>query len=143
MADNLSPLVNLDLINKIYKTINAQITERVYNPKYNPGVALGGESSRYSNAYLQALNVQGDATISGTTTVSGKVISTGGFKGNLIAIGSNDCISFTRYATAEATTATSTTYTLENSLGNSNTSIPTSKAVYDVIGDLETLLANI
>ena len=88
MADNLSPLVNLDLINKIYRTINAQIAERVYDPQYNPGVALGGESSRYSNAYLQALNVQGDATISGTTTVSGKVISTGGFKGNLIAI---DC----------------------------------------------------
>ena len=143
MADNLSPLVNLDLINKIYKTINAQITERVYDPAYNPGVALGADTSRYSNAYLQALDVQGDATISGSTTVSGKVTSTGGFKGNLIAIGSNDCISFTRYATAGAPTATSTTYTLEKSLGNSNTSIPTSKAVYDVIGNLETLLANI
>lgn len=68
MADNLSPLVNLDLINKIYKTINAQITERVYDPQYNPGVALGGESSRYSNAFLQALNVQGDATITGNTS---------------------------------------------------------------------------
>ena len=68
MADNLSPLVNLDLINKIYKTINAQITERVYNPQYNPGVALGADTSRYSNAYLQALNVQGDATISGNTS---------------------------------------------------------------------------
>ena len=66
MADNLSPLVNLDLINKIYKTINAQIAERVYDPQHNPGVALGGESSRYSNAFLQALNVQGDATISGS-----------------------------------------------------------------------------
>ena len=68
MADNLSPLVNLDLINKIYKTINAQISERVYDPQHNPGVALGGESSRYSNAFLQALNVQGDATISGSTS---------------------------------------------------------------------------
>lgn len=68
MADNLSPLVNLDLINKIYKTINAQITERVYDPQYNPGVALGADTSRYSNAYLQALNVQGDATISGNTS---------------------------------------------------------------------------
>ena len=68
MADNLSPLVNLDLINKIYKTINAQITERVYDPQYNPGVALGADTSRYSNAYLQALNVQGDAAISGNTS---------------------------------------------------------------------------
>ena len=143
MADNLSPLVNLDLVNQIYRTINAQISERVYDPQHNPGVALGGESSRYSNAFLQALNVQGDATISGSTTVGGKVTSTGGFKGNLIAIGSNDCISFTRYATAEAPTATSTTYTLEKSLSNSETKIPTSKAVYSIIGDLETLLANI
>ena len=70
MADNLSPLVNLDLINQIYKTINAQITERVYSPQYNPGVALGADTSRYSNAYLQALNVQGDATISGNTSTS-------------------------------------------------------------------------
>lgn len=137
MADNLSPLVNLDLVNQIYRTINAQISERVYDPNYYSAAELGDADHRYVNAYLKALNVQGD------TTVGGKVTSTGGFKGNLIAIGSKDCISFTRYATAEAPTATSTTYTLEKSLGNSNTSIPTSKAVYDVIGDLETLLANI
>ena len=143
MADNLSPLVNLDLVNQIYRTINAQISERVYDPNYYSAAKLGDANHRYVNAYLKALNVSGDATISGNTTVSGKVTSTGGFKGNLIAIGSNDCISFTRDATAEATTATTTTYTLENSLGTSNTSIPTSKAVHDVIGDLETLLANI
>ena len=143
MADNLSPLVNLDLVNQIYRTINAQISERVYDPQYNPGVALGGESSRYSNAYLQALNVQGNATISGNTTIDGKVISTGGFNGSLIAIGSSDCISFKRYRTADSSTSTSTTYTLETSLSNDDTKIPTSGAVYTIIGDLETLLANI
>ena len=143
MADNLSPLVNLDLVNQIYRTINAQISERVYDPQYNPGVALGGESSRYSNAYLQALNVQGNATISGNTTIDGKVISTGGFDGSLIAIGSSDCISFKRYRTTDSSTSTSTTYTLETSLSNDDTKIPTSGAVYTIIGDLETLLANI
>ena len=143
MADNLSPLVNLDLVNQIYRTINAQISERVYDPQYNPGVALGGESSRYSNAYLQALNVQGNATINGNTTIDGKVISTGGFDGSLIAIGSSDCISFKRYRTADSSTSTSTTYTLETNLSNDDTKIPTSGAVYTIIGDLETLLANI
>ncbi len=137
MADNLSPLVNLDLVNQIYRTINAQISERVYDPRYNPGVALGGESSRYSNAYLQALNVQGD------TIVGGKVTSTGGFDGSLITVGDNNYIRFKRYQTADSPTSTSVTYTLENSLSNSETKIPTSKAVYSIIGDLETLLANI
>lgn len=52
MADNLSPLVNLDLINQIYKTINAQITERVYNPKYNSEATLGSKSDKYVEAYI-------------------------------------------------------------------------------------------
>lgn len=52
MADNLSPLVNLDLINQIYKTINAQITERVYNPKYNSEATLGSKSNKYVEAYI-------------------------------------------------------------------------------------------
>ena len=143
MADNLSPLVNLDLVNQIYRTINAQISERVYDPQHNPGVALGGERSRYSNAFLQALNVQGDATISGSTTVGGKVTSTGGFDGSLITVGSDNYIRFKRYQTVNSPTSTSATYTLENSLSNSETKIPTSKAVYSIIGDLETLLANI
>lgn len=52
MADNLSPLVNLDLINQIYKTINAQITERVYDPQYNPKATLGSKSNKYVEAYI-------------------------------------------------------------------------------------------
>ena len=52
MADNLSPLVNLDLINQIYKTINAQITERVYNPKYNSEATLGSKDSKYKSAWI-------------------------------------------------------------------------------------------
>ena len=52
MADNLSPLVNLDLINQIYKTINAQITERVYNPKYNSKATLGSKDNKYIEAYI-------------------------------------------------------------------------------------------
>lgn len=52
MADNLSPLVNLDLINQIYKTINAQITERVYDPQYNSKATLGSKSNKYVEAYI-------------------------------------------------------------------------------------------
>ena len=52
MADNLSPLVNLDLINQIYKTINAQITERVYNPQYDTSATLGTSSYKYVSAYI-------------------------------------------------------------------------------------------
>lgn len=52
MADNLSPLVNLDLINQIYRTINAQITERVYDPQYNTAATLGSAKYKYVNAYI-------------------------------------------------------------------------------------------
>ena len=52
MADNLSPLVNLDLVNQIYKTINAQITERVYDPQYNTAATLGSAKYKYVNAYI-------------------------------------------------------------------------------------------
>ena len=68
MADNLSPLVNLDLVNQIYRTINAQISERVYDPNYYSAATLGDASHRYVNAYLKALNVSGDATITGDIT---------------------------------------------------------------------------
>lgn len=52
MADNLSPLVNLDLINQIYKTINAQITERVYDPQYNSKATLGIPAHPYVSACI-------------------------------------------------------------------------------------------
>ena len=52
MADNLSPLVNLDLINQIYKTINAQITERVYDPAYNSKATLGVPAHPYVSACI-------------------------------------------------------------------------------------------
>lgn len=68
MADNLSPLVNLDLVNQIYRTINAQISERVYDPNYYSAAKLGDANHRYVIAYLKALNVSGDATITGNIT---------------------------------------------------------------------------
>ena len=68
MADNLSPLVNLDLVNQIYRTINAQISERVYDPNYYSAAKLGDANHRYVNAYLKALNVSGDVTITGNIT---------------------------------------------------------------------------
>ena len=52
MADNLSPLVNLDLINQIYRTINAQITERVYDPAYNSKATLGIPAHPYVSACI-------------------------------------------------------------------------------------------
>lgn len=68
MADNLSPLVNLDLVNQIYRTINAQISERVYDPNYYSAAKLGDADHRYVSAYLEALNVSGNATITENTS---------------------------------------------------------------------------
>ena len=65
MADNLSPLVNLDLINKIYKTINAQIAERVYDPVYYPEATLGSEGNKYVEAYISGNTSTG--TLNGLT----------------------------------------------------------------------------
>lgn len=132
-----SPLINLDLVNQIYKVINAQIAERVYDPQYYTSAKLGASNYRYKNAYLEALDVSGNAAI------SGKVISTRGFDGGLVTVGSNNYIKFNRYETANSSTFTPATYTLETTLTNDNTRIPTSGAVYTIIGNLETLLANI
>ena len=76
MADNLSPLVNLDLVNQIYRTINAQISERVYDPTYYSAAKLGDADHRYVNAYLKALNVGGDATITGNITGAKNISAT-------------------------------------------------------------------
>lgn len=65
MADNLSPLVNLDLINQIYKAINAQITERVYDPQYNSEATLGSEGSKYKSAWINGDTSTG--TLNGLT----------------------------------------------------------------------------
>lgn len=80
MADNLSPLVNLDLINQIYKTINAQITERVYDPAYDSKATLGSEGSKYKSAWIDGNTSTG--TLNGLTlkkadTGTGFVISGG------------------------------------------------------------------
>ena len=132
-----SPLINLDLVNQIYKVINAQIAERVYDPQYYTSAKLGASNYRYQNAYLEALDVSGNAA------VGGKVTSTKGFDGGLVTVGSNNYIKFNRYEAANSSTFTPATYALETTLTNDNTRIPTSGAVYTVIGDLETLLANI
>lgn len=80
MADNLSPLVNLDLINQIYKTINAQITERVYDPAYDSKATLGSEGSKYKSAWISGDTSTG--TLNGLTlkkadTGTGFIVSGG------------------------------------------------------------------
>ena len=80
MADNLSPLVNLDLINQIYKTINAQITERVYNPKYNSEATLGSKDNKYKSAWISGDTSTGtlnDLTLKKADTGIGFVVSGG------------------------------------------------------------------
>ena len=80
MADNLSPLVNLDLINQIYKTINAQITERVYDPAYNSEAKLGSEGSKYKSAWISGDTSTGtlnSLTLKKADTGIGFVISGG------------------------------------------------------------------
>ena len=48
-----SPLINLDLVNQIYKVINAQIAERVYNPQYYTSATLGTSAYPYVNAFIR------------------------------------------------------------------------------------------
>lgn len=47
-----SPLINLDLVNQIYKVINAQIAERVYNPQYYTSATLGTSTYPYVSACI-------------------------------------------------------------------------------------------
>lgn len=47
-----SPLINLDLVNQIYKVINAQIAERVYDPQYYTSATLGTSTYKYVSAYI-------------------------------------------------------------------------------------------
>ena len=80
MADNLSPLVNLDLINQIYKTINAQITERVYDPQYNSEATLGSKDNKYKSAWISGDTSTGtlnDLTLKKADTGTGFVVSGG------------------------------------------------------------------
>lgn len=110
MADNLSPLVNLDLINQIYKTINAQITERVYDPAYNPEVELGSEGSKYKSAWIDGNTSTG--TLNGLTlkkadTGIGFVIS-GGTTSKALTVGDAATIN----KPLEVTAATSITGSL-------------------------------
>lgn len=80
MADNLSPLVNLDLINQIYKTINAQITERVYDPAYYSKATLGSEGSKYKSAWISGDTSTGtlnDLTLKKADTGTGFIVSGG------------------------------------------------------------------
>ena len=97
MADNLSPLVNLDLINQIYKTISAQITERVYDPEYYSEAKLGSDGHRYKSAYLGTLNVNNGATVNKlnelilTSKLTGFEIS-GGTTAKKITVGGNTSI---------------------------------------------------
>ena len=111
MADNLSPLVNLDLINQIYKTINAQITERVYNPKYNSEATLGSEGSKYKSAWIDGNTSTG--TLNGLTlkkadTGTGFVISGGKTTSKTLTVADTTTIS----KSLEVTAATSITGSL-------------------------------
>ena len=110
MADNLSPLVNLDLINQIYKTINAQITERVYNPKYNSEATLGSKDNKYKSAWIS-----GDTS---TGTLNGLTLKKADAGAGFVVFGGNPSKTLTVADTAtiskslEVTAATSITGSL-------------------------------
>ena len=109
MADNLSPLVNLDLINKIYKTINAQITERVYDPLYYPEATLGSEDNKYVEAYIRGNTSTG--TLNGLTlakATAGFTISGGETTSRTLTVADTATIN----KSLEVTAATSITGTL-------------------------------
>lgn len=109
MADNLSPLVNLDLINQIYKTINAQITERVYDPAYDSKATLGSEGSKYKSAWISGDTSTG--TLNGLTlkkadTGIGFIVSGGKTTSKTLTVADTATISKPLEVTA-ATTITS------------------------------------
>ena len=110
MADNLSPLVNLDLINQIYKTINAQITERVYNPKYNSEATLGSKDDKYKSAWIS-----GDTS---TGTLNGLTLKKADAGAGFVVFGGNPSKTLTVADTAtiskslEVTAATTITGSL-------------------------------
>ena len=110
MADNLSPLVNLDLINQIYKTINAQITERVYDPQYNPEATLGSKDNKYKSAWIS-----GDTS---TGTLNGLTLKKADAGAGFVVFGGNPSKTLTVADTAtiskslEVTAATSITGSL-------------------------------
>ncbi len=76
-----SPLINLDLVNQIYKVINAQIAERVYNPQYYTSATLGTLDHKYVSAYISGNTSTGtlnDLTLSKASagfTISGGTTS--------------------------------------------------------------------
>lgn len=109
MADNLSPLVNLDLINQIYKTINAQITERVYDPEYYSGATLGTSKYKYVEAYIRGNTSTG--TLNGLTlakATAGFTISGGETTSKILTVADTATIN----KSLEVTAATSITGTL-------------------------------
>ena len=119
MADNLSPLVNLDLINQIYKTINAQITERVYNPKYNSEATLGSEGSKYKSAWIDGNTSTG--TLNGLTlkkadTGTGFVISGGKTTSKTLTVADTATISKSLEVTAATTITGSLTVSAATSI---------------------------
>lgn len=66
-----SPLINLDLVNQIYKVINAQIAERVYDPQYYTAATLGTLDYKYVSAYISGNTSTGtlnDLTLSKAST---------------------------------------------------------------------------
>ena len=118
MADNLSPLVNLDLINQIYKTINAQITERVYNPKYNSEATLGSKDNKYKSAWIDGNTSTGtlnDLTLKKADAGAGFVISGGKTTSKTLTVADTATIS----KSLEVTAATSITGSLTVSAATS------------------------
>ena len=109
MADNLSPLVNLDLINQIYRTINAQITERVYDPLYYPEATLGSKANKYKSAWISGNTSTGtlnDLTL--TKATAGFTISGGETTSKMLTVADTATIN----KSLEVTVATSITGTL-------------------------------
>lgn len=103
MADNLSPLVNLDLINQIYKTINAQITERVHNPKYNSEATLGTSDYKYKSAWIENNTSTGTLNYLTLTKASTGFTISGGDTSKTLTVG--DTATIAKPLTVDAKTS--------------------------------------
>ncbi len=89
-----SPLINLDLVNQIYKVINAQIAERVYNPQYYTSATLGTSTYPYVSACISGNTSTGRLNELTLTKASAGFTISGGTTSKTLTVG--DTVTITK-----------------------------------------------
>ena len=98
-----SPLINLDLVNQIYKVINAQIAERVYNPQYYTSATLGTSTYPYVSACISGNTSTGRLNELTLTKASAGFTISGGTTSKTLTVG--DTVTITKPLEVAAATS--------------------------------------